>query len=220
MSPAGLFLVVVLLLSAPASTIAQAPPAAPSTPALPPPSAAPSMPTAPPPSAAPPTPAAPPPSAAPSMPAAPSAPGASSAAPAIEQGSTVKLEYTLKDDAGVVIDSNKGQAPLTFTQGSAQMIPGLERQIVGMHAGEEKRVVLKPEEAFGQSDPAAQTEVTKSMLPPESLTVGARLLARNAAGEQRPVTVKEIKDQTVVLDLNHPLAGRTLVFEIKVVGVE
>src|SRR5215831_10137948 len=89
-----------------------------------------------------------------------------------------------------------------------------------MHAGEEKRVVLKPEEAFGQPDPNAQTEVPKSMLPAESLTVGARLLARNAAGEQRPVTVKEIKDQTVVLDLNHPLAGRTLVFEIKVVGVD
>src|SRR5262249_1461110 len=144
----------------------------------------------------------------PSAPATPLAPAAQSTAPAvpstapaIEQGSTVKLEFTLKDDAGVVIDSNKGQAPLTFTQGSAQMIPGLERQIIGMHAGEEKRVVLKPEEAFGQTDPAAQTEVPKSMLPAESLTVGARLLARNAAGEQRPVTVKEIKDQTVILDL-------------------
>ncbi len=119
-----------------------------------------------------------------------------------------------------MLDSNKGQDPLTFTQGSEQLMPGLEKQIIGMHAGEEKKVVLKPEEAFGPADPKAQAEVPKGMLPPEALSVGARLMARNAAGEQRPVTVKEIKEQTVILDLNHPLAGKTLVFEIKVLGVE
>jgi len=139
---------------------------------------------------------------------------------AVEKGSTVKIEYTLKDDAGIVLDSNKGQDPLTFTQGSEQLMPGLEKQITGMRAGEEKQVVLKPEDAFGPNDPNAQAEVPKGMLPPEALSVGARLMARNAAGEQRPVSVKEIKDQTVILDLNHPLAGKTLVFEIKVLGVE
>jgi FKBP-type peptidyl-prolyl cis-trans isomerase SlyD len=147
-------------------------------------------------------------------------PATPSSAPAVENGSTVKLEYTLKDDAGIVLDSNKGQDPLTFTQGSEHLMPGLEKQIIGMHAGEEKKVVLKPEDAFGPTDPSAQAEVPKGMLPPESLTVGAQLMARNAAGEQRPVTVKEIKDATVVLDLNHPLAGKTLVFELKVLGVE
>lgn len=147
-------------------------------------------------------------------------PAAPPADAAIEKGSTVKLEYTLKDDAGTVLDSNKGQDPLTFTQGSEQLMPGLEKQIVGMHAGEEKKVVLKPEEAYGPTDPNAQTEVPKNLLPSEALKVGARLLARNAAGEQRPVTVKEIKEQTVILDLNHPLAGKTLVFDLKVLGVE
>ncbi len=140
--------------------------------------------------------------------------------PAIEKGSTVQLEYTVKDDAGTVLDSNKGHSPLTYTQGERQIVPGLEKQLVGLHPGEEKKVVLKPEEAYGPVDPNAQTEVPKSLLPPESLTVGAHLLARNASGEQRPVTVKEIKDDTVVLDLNHPLAGKTLVFEVKVLGVE
>jgi len=149
-------------------------------------------------------------------PAAPAAPPAA----AVETGSTVKLEYTLKDDAGIVLDTNKGQPPLTFTQGSEQLMPGLEKQLIGMHAGEEKKVVLKPEEAFGPADPNAQAEVPKGMLPPEALSVGARLMARNAAGEQRPVSVKEVKEQTVILDLNHPLAGKTLVFEIKVLGVE
>ena len=80
--------------------------------------------------------------------------------------------------------------------------------------------MLKPDEAFGLIDPAAQTEVPKEVLPPESLVVGAQLMARTAAGEERPVVVKEIKDKTVVVDLNHPLAGKTLVFEIKVLGIE
>ena len=149
-----------------------------------------------------------------STPAAPASPAA------IEKGSTVKLEYTLKDDTGTVIDTNKGQEPLSFTQGEQQLMPGLEKQLTGMHAGEEKKVVLKPEDAYGPTDPGAQAEVPKNVLPPEALTVGTRLMARNSAGEARPVTVKEIKDETVVLDLNHPLAGKTLVFEVKVLGVE
>jgi len=141
-------------------------------------------------------------------------------APAIEQGSTVQIEYTLKDDAGALLDSNKGQTPLTYRQGDQQLIPGLEKELTGMHAGEEKKVVVKAEDAYGPNDPSAQTEVPKELLPPSALAVGTRLLARNASGEGRPVTVKEIKEKTVVLDLNHPLAGKTLVFEVKVLGVE
>jgi FKBP-type peptidyl-prolyl cis-trans isomerase SlyD len=217
MNPAGTFLVLTLLLVVPVSALAQTTPAAPPSPAAPasPPATAPSAAPATPPATAPGSPAAPTSSAAPGSPAAPSA-----SAAAVEQGSTVKLEYTLKDDAGIVLDSNKGQDPLTFTQGADQLMPGLEKEIIGMHAGEEKKVVLKPEDAFGPADPAAQAEVPKGMLPPDALTVGARLMARNASGEQRPVTVKEIKEDTVILDLNHPLAGKTLVFELKVLGVE
>jgi len=158
--------------------------------------------------------------AAPIAAAAQATPATAPAAPAIEKGSTVQLEYTLKDDAGAVLDSNKGQSPFTYTQGEAQLMPGLEKQLVGMHVGEEKKVVLPPEEAYGRADPGAQTEVARDLLPPEALTVGARLMARNSTGEQRPVMVKEIKEKTVVLDLNHPLAGKTLVFEVKVLGVE
>ena len=158
-----------------------------------------------------------------SAPVAANAQGTPAAAPsaaAVENGSTVKLEYTLKDDAGTVLDSNKGQEPLSFTQGGQQLMPGLEKQLIGMHVGEEKKVVLKPEEAYGPNDPTAQAEVPKNALPPEALNVGTRLMARNQAGETRPVTVKEIKENSVVLDLNHPLAGKTLVFEVKVLGVE
>ncbi len=147
-------------------------------------------------------------------------PAQAPAAPAIEKGSTVQLEYTLKDDAGTVLDTNKGQAPLTYRQGGQELPPGLEKELTGLHAGDEKKVALKPEDAYGPVDPAAQTEVPKELLPKTALTVGTRLMARNAAGETRPVMVKEIKEKTVVLDLNHPLAGKTLLFEVKVLGVE
>jgi FKBP-type peptidyl-prolyl cis-trans isomerase SlyD len=157
---------------------------------------------------------------APMVTAAQSPPAATPAAPAIEKGSTVHLEYTLKDDAGAVLDTNKGQAPLTYTQGEEQILPGLEKELTGLHKGDEKKVTVKPEDGYGALDPSAQTEVPKEMLPSSALTVGTQLMARSAAGEARPVRVKEIKEQTVILDLNHPLAGKTLLFEVKVLGID
>ncbi len=140
-------------------------------------------------------------------------------APAIEKGSTVQLEFTLKDDAGKVLESNKGAAPLSYVQGEQQLISGLERELAGMHTGEEKKIVVKPEDGYGQVEPAAQTEVPKEILPPD-VQVGVRLMARSSTGESRPVVVKEIKEKTVVLDLNHPFAGKTLHFDVKVLGIE
>lgn len=158
-------------------------------------------------------PAAPP--AAETRPAAPAA----AAHPAIEDGSTVRIEYTLKDGAGAVLDSTREREPLRYTHGQQQILPGLEKELKGLQAGQEKKVTLPPEEAYGAVDPSAQTEVPKNMLPEGTLVVGTRLLARNPAGQSRQVTVKEIKESSVVLDLNHPLAGKTLVFELKVVEV-
>ena len=96
------------------------------------------------------TPSAPPPAApAPAQAPPAQAPPAPAAAPAIETGSMVQIEYTLSDDAGKLIDSNKGQPPLTYTQGDRQLMAALENQLVGLRAGQEKKVVLKPDEAFG-----------------------------------------------------------------------
>ena len=139
---------------------------------------------------------------------------------AVQTGSNVSIEYTLKDEAGQVLDTNKGKSPLVFTQGQQQIIPGLEREMIGMRPGEEKKVVVKPEDAYGPVMPNAQTEVPKDAIPKEGLKVGTALMARSGSGETRPVVVKEIKETTVVLDLNHPLAGKTLFFDVKVLGVE
>ncbi len=140
--------------------------------------------------------------------------------PAIENGSTVQLEYTLTDDGGKVLDSNKGGTPLTYTQGQQQIIPGLEKSLNGMRAGEEKKVTVKPAEGYGDVDPNAITEVPKERIPADALTVGKELVAQSQSGGRRVVRIKEIKEKTVIIDLNHPLAGKTLLFDVKVLGVE
>jgi FKBP-type peptidyl-prolyl cis-trans isomerase SlyD len=139
---------------------------------------------------------------------------------AIEKGSSVKIEYTLKDDKGAVLDTNAGKDALAFTQGAQQIIPGLDKALLGMKAGDSKKVTVKPEEAYGVVDPKAEAEVPKTALPEGAAVAGTRLLARGQDGQPRPVTVKTVKDTTVVLDLNHPLAGKTLFFDVKVVSVE
>jgi len=139
---------------------------------------------------------------------------------AVEKGSSVTIEYTLKDDKGAVLDTNAGKEALAFTQGAQQIIPGLDKALLGMKAGESKQVTVKPDEAYGSADPKAEAEVPKDALPQGAAVVGTRLLARGQDGQPRPVTVKAVKDTTVLLDLNHPLAGKTLFFDVKVVSVE
>jgi FKBP-type peptidyl-prolyl cis-trans isomerase SlyD len=142
------------------------------------------------------------------------------AAPVIEKGSTVKLEFTVRDEAGVLLATNRGEAPQTFVQGQQQIIPGLERELYGLKPGDEKRVVVKPEDGYGPVNPQAQAEVPKQALPPGTLRPGTPIMARTQSGEERPVSVKEVRENTVILDLNHPFAGKTLVFDVKVLAVE
>ncbi len=152
------------------------------------------------------------------MASAQSQPGTSK--PAVENGSKVQIEYTLTLDHGQVRDSNKGEEPLTFVHGQRQIIRGLEKAVEGMHAGEEKKVVVKAADAYGEANPAAVAEVPKERIPSTALTVGTELLAQGSSGQTRTVRVKEIKEQTVVLDMNHPLAGTDLTFAVKVLSVE
>ena len=147
-------------------------------------------------------------------------PAGAQPAAAIEKGSSVKIEYTLKDDKGAVLDTNAGKEALAFTQGAQQIIPGLDKALLGMKAGDTKKVTVKPEDAYGPVDPKAEAEVAKDVLPQGAAVVGTRLLARGEDGQPRPVTVKAVKDTTVLLDLNHPLAGQTLFFDVKVVSVD
>jgi FKBP-type peptidyl-prolyl cis-trans isomerase SlyD len=138
----------------------------------------------------------------------------------VKDGSVVSLQYTLSGEDGKAIESNKGKDPLKYTHGSNQIVPGLEKNLAGMKMGEEKRVKVKPEEGYGPVDPKGFQEFPKEKIPSEGLKVGAVLMARGPQGQQVPVRVHEIKEKTVVLDLNHPMAGKTLVFDVKVLDIQ
>jgi FKBP-type peptidyl-prolyl cis-trans isomerase SlyD len=141
------------------------------------------------------------------------------ASPPIKEGSRVGIEYTLTDEGGQVLDSNKGQEPFTYTHGKHQIVPGLETALAGKRAGDVAKVTVKPEDGYGKVDPKAQIEVGRERVPAD-IKVGSELTGRTSDGETRSVRVKEIKDKSVVLDMNHPLAGKTLVFDVRVLSVE
>jgi FKBP-type peptidyl-prolyl cis-trans isomerase SlyD len=138
----------------------------------------------------------------------------------VANGSVVSLQYTLTGEDGKIIDSNKGKEPLKYTQGQKQIVPGLEKELAGMKVGGEKRVTVKPEDGYGPVNKQAFQEIPKESVPPEGLKVGAVLMAKGPQGEAIPVRVHEIKEKTVVMDLNHPLAGKTLIFDVKVVDIQ
>lgn len=138
----------------------------------------------------------------------------------VKDGAVVSLQYTLSGEDGKTIESNKGKDPLKYTHGSQQIVPGLEKNLAGMKMGEEKRVKVRPEDGYGTVDPKGFQEFPKEKIPNEALKVGTVLTARGPQGQQVPVRVHEIKEKTVILDLNHPMAGKTLVFDVKVLDIQ
>jgi len=137
----------------------------------------------------------------------------------IENGSRVSFEYTVADESGKVIDSTQGD-PVTYTHGKQEIISGLEQGLSGMAIHEEKRIRLHPEEAYGPVNPEGFKEVEKIDIPIGGQKVGALLSARGSNGEDVIIRVSEVKNDTVVLDFNHPLAGKTLDFEVKVTNIQ
>jgi FKBP-type peptidyl-prolyl cis-trans isomerase SlyD len=138
----------------------------------------------------------------------------------IKDGMMVSLEYTLKSADGKVMETSKGREPLKYIHGKKMMIPGLEKELTGMKIGGEKHVTVKPEDAYGKINPSAVQEIPKEKIPPNGLKVGAVLAAKSPEGMVVPMTVRQIKEKTVVLDMNHPMAGKTLVFDVKVVDIQ
>ena len=140
--------------------------------------------------------------------------------PSVTDGDYVYMEYTLKMEDGEVVDSNVGSDPLNFIHGKGQIVPGLEKQLTGMKKGENKHVVVKPEDGYGKIREDAIREVSREKIPEESHKAGAKIQGRTATGRVIPMTVKEVKDKTIVLDYNHPLAGKTLYFDVNIVDIQ
>lgn len=138
----------------------------------------------------------------------------------VKDGSVVSLQYSLSGEDGKLIESNKGKEPLKYTHGQKQIVPGLEKELSGMRIGAEKHVKVRPEDGYGPVDSKAFQEMPKERIPADGLKVGAILMAKGPQGQTVPVRIHEIKEKTVVLDLNHPMAGKTLVFDVKVLDVQ
>ncbi len=141
------------------------------------------------------------------------------ASPTIQDKMKVGMEYTLTAN-GKVVDSSEGKGPFHYVHGRSQIIPGLERQLTGLHVGDAREITVSPEEGYGAVDQTAFMEVPKSQLPQNSApTVGAVLRGVDGSGRMFQAIVSEIKADSVVLNLNHPLAGKTLTFNVKITDI-
>ena len=137
----------------------------------------------------------------------------------IESNSVVTLHYTLKDNDGAVIDQSEDGSFL-YLHGAMNIIPGLENALAGKKAGDEFSVTVAPEEGYGKKDPEHIQEVPKEMFEGnDEIQVGVQFHAQGPDGQAVVVTVVEVKDDVVVIDGNHALAGVDLNFEVKIVEV-
>jgi len=135
-------------------------------------------------------------------------------------GNTVRIHYTGTLEDGSVFDSSEGRDPLEFTVGSGQIIPGLDRAIDGMTAGEQKTVTIPATEAYGEYQAEAKQDVPRDQIPADiPLDPGTMLNMQTPDGRQVPVQVAEVTETTVTLDANHPLAGKDLTFAVELVSV-
>ncbi len=138
----------------------------------------------------------------------------------IAEGKEVSIEYTLKLEEESVIDSNIGGAPLTFVHGSQQIIPGLEDALLGMKVGDNKAVTVKPSDGYVIVSKEAFAEVPREQIPEDGLKIDAQLQGTDTSGQPITGRVAEINEKTVLLDFNHPLAGKTLHFDVKILNIQ
>ena len=138
----------------------------------------------------------------------------------VKDGDTVKVHYTGKLVNGEQFDSSTGREPLEFTVGAGMMIKGFDAALPGMSVGDKKTVNIPAAEAYGEKDPNAVIPFPKENVPADmKLEPGMQLTLTNQEGQPFPVVVTEIKDDVIVLDANHFLAGEELVFDIELVEI-
>ena len=143
----------------------------------------------------------------------------------IKKDDKVAIEYEGRFDNGEVFDTSQHEGhshPLIFTVGSGQVIEGFDQAVIGMKQGEEKEATIAPKEAYGEYDERLKQDVPKSefKLPRnQQPQVGMTMMMQSPQGYRVPVYVTAVEGNTVTIDLNHPLAGKTLIFKFKVVGI-
>ena len=134
----------------------------------------------------------------------------------IANGLVVGLDYKLHLGDGDIVDASEPGSPLYYIQGAGNIVPGLERALEGLQKDDAKQVVVTAEDGYGPHDPQGVQEVPKDAFGGELPEVGHQYTARGPEGEVVPFVVKEIKPEVVVVDLNHPLAGQELHFDVAI----
>ena len=136
----------------------------------------------------------------------------------VGQDTVVSIEYTLKDDNGAILDSSEGGEPLQYLHGRGQIIDGLEKGLDGKMVGESVHVDVSPAEGYGEHDPERMVEVPRDQFDFD-VKAGDFVQAQNPDGSVIPFRVAKVGEESVTLDGNHPLAGQSLHFDVKVVDV-
>ena len=138
-----------------------------------------------------------------------------------KKGNSVKVHYTGKLKDGTIFDSSVNREPLEFELGKGNMIPGFEKAVEGMKEGDKVTAEIPAQEGYGDRRDDLVVEVPNSKVP-ENITpeVGQKLSIKQPDGNQIPVVVTEKRDDSIILDANHPLAGKDLVFEIELLDVK
>ncbi len=137
-----------------------------------------------------------------------------------KNGDTVKVHYHGRLVDGTTFDSSNGREPLEFEVGSGMVIKGFDDGVQGMSVGDKKTIQIPVDEAYGPKDPTMLVEFPRDQFPDElKPEAGMQLNMSNSAGQVIPVMVTEVKDDTVILDANHPLAGQELIFDIELVDI-
>ena len=138
----------------------------------------------------------------------------------VKSGDVVKVHYTGKLTNGEQFDSSTGKEPLEFTVGAGQMIAGFDAALPGMKVGDKKTINIAAKDGYGETDETAIIDFPKENVPTDmKLEIGQQLTLSNEQGQPFPVVIKEIKDDVVILDANHFLAGKELVFDIELVSI-
>ena len=138
----------------------------------------------------------------------------------VKANDKVKVHYTGKLSSGEVFDSSLQREPLEFQMGQGQLIPGFENGLIDMSVNEKKTIVIPSSEAYGEARPELIQEVPNDKLPPEiKPEVGMGLVSTTPEGQEIQLVVKEVKDNAIVVDGNHPLAGQELTFEVEVLAI-
>jgi FKBP-type peptidyl-prolyl cis-trans isomerase 2 len=139
----------------------------------------------------------------------------------VKKGDKVKVEYTGSLEDGTIFDSSEmHNEPLEFVVGAGQLIKGFDDAVVGMKIGEEKEIKLLPAEAYGEHNPEFVKDMPRDCFPPEQdIQPGMMFMVALQDGRQIPVRVTIVTDENVTVDLNPPLAGKTLIFKIKVIEI-